>query len=297
MGDIISSQEFLKIITLADIRFYIAIALMILWTIFQSRDGTFDSYFRQLNFYIGLVWSLVVLLANTWMSYYAASQSYRPILINSTKWDEISELIANKQLSIDAEFPISLVVSMMSAVGSAIAMSMVIFVIGVASYIYHPPIWHRGRGIDIPTSRPPDVVNYTILTVMMRCGFQSMVVLFLAILSFDVVTWLAKCQSETGISHIKIDAKACGGNVGSILDFFKSETFDQRFFVVLGISVFVIPISIGKIWLLHLRMHNDTLGGYQPKDLRRYVLQFRRYQRAIRPGFRVKLREDTNLAD
>lgn len=275
MIEIFTDPTVIKIITLGDAWFYIAIIISVIIAAFQSSRYSKDPIFRSMNFSISIAFLIFVIFVNVLLTQRAGAAIPRPILIGGQAYD-VLVATAKSGLNIPKNGIMQKLIydKLFSNIWpSLIAITAIIF-FGVNSARNSPPRWVSGLGIDIVQSDIPNIIDYSILSFIRMNIFTSSVLIFATVVFFD-------------LTHLASIVQKAGNPMEPPL-FFQNRSFDMNFFVCLVLCPIFLIKSYQSVWVAKYKMLRGGLTSYRPERLRVHAAMYRKYEATIEPaiGFR-----------
>lgn len=280
MIDVFTDSNVLALLSFADFRFWVAIlaALLISWL--QSLQLSSDSRFQGMYFWIAIGIFTLFFGVNILLTKLSSMGSYRPWLIGAEIYDYVINI---KRTAPEAVMPDDFIQNLLyQRLGHyawpAFLAAAGVIVLGIVSVVNPPPNWRRGLGVDVLRSDIPNLIDYSIRTVIYQNIFIGAVLVVAMIMLFDLVQ-LSNLQTQAGA-------------VNEPPMFFKERNFDRRFFVFLALGPFILVTAFGKVWQIRYRMTHGGLTAYRPEELRKLANLYRLYERHLRPILGPKQNEE-----
>lgn len=271
MIEIFTDPTVIKIITLGDIWFWIAILFSVIIAAFQSARYSKDPVFRSMNFSISIASLIFVILVNVLLTQRAGAAIPRPILIGGPAYDV---LVATAKSGLN--IPTNGIMQKLlydnlfrNIWPSLIAITVIIF-LGTISARNAPPRWVPGLGIDIVQSDIPNIIDYSINSFIRMNIFSSSVLIFSTVVFFD-------------LTHLASIVQKAGNPMEPPL-FFQNRSFDMNFFVCLVLCPIFLIKSYQCVWVAKYKMIRGGLTGYRPERLRVHAAMYRKYEATIEPA-------------
>lgn len=269
MIELFTDPATLSLISLGDFWFYVAILLSIVISALLSSSYSTDPLFRSMHFWLSISMCLVVLIVNVLLTQRASMGIFRPMLIGRDIFDAITAASPNLSHELRDGVGLLLQRELPSHSWPAVGWAFIIFLIGMASAMNPPPKWEKSNGIDVLNANIPNIIDYSIRSILLSSLFISAMLILITVVLFDL-TQLANLERSQGI-------------LGEPPAYFKDRSFDAHFFIVIALAPFFFVKAIGKVWQIRYRMIHGGLEGYRPNKLRVLAALYRRKERLKRP--------------